>query len=135
MDAQRNGYTFTLYVDDMTFSTNNKKITRTYHLYLNKLIARNGLKLKKSKVHYFDADEDNKVITGCKIEVGQDKLKTSDKLKKKLFSPLKKKRPSDLTAKQARSTLGRVHSARFVEGDIFSDLKDKIAEVANKENK
>lgn len=50
-------------------------------------------------------------------------------------SPLKKKRPSDLTAKQARSTLGRVHSARFVEGDIFSDLKDKIAEVANKENK
>lgn len=125
LDALKMGQKFSLYVDDMTFSTNDKKISRTYHLYINKLINQNGLRLKKSKVVYFHADKD-KVITGCKIDIKDNSLKATDKLKKKLFAPMRNRKVTELTEKEARSMLGRVHSARYVEGDIFKELKEKV---------
>lgn len=123
-DADKLGYTFTLYVDDMTFSTNSKKISRTYHLYLNKLIAGNGLNLKKDKIVYFNADQD-KLITGCKIDKNNI-FGASDKLKKKLFKAVKDHKVKALSEKETRSALGRVHSIRFIEGDKLTNLKAQL---------
>ena len=126
-EAEKIGQTFTLYVDDMTFSSNRKKIARTSHLHINKVINRNGLRLKKSKVVYFNADE-NKVITGCLVST-DGVLRATNKLKKKLFLPLKSRNISELTEKEIRSLYGRVHSVRFVEQGSLSDLKQKVEEV------
>lgn len=124
-DADDNGYTFTLYVDDMTFSTNSKKISRTYHLYLNKLISKNGLNLKKDKIIYFHSNQD-KLITGCKLSCNKT-ISASDKLKRKLFRPIKIKKMNQLNEKEIRSTIGRLNSIRYIEGDILKNLKDNLS--------
>lgn len=125
--AQMIGQTFTLYVDDMTFSSNSKKISRTYHLYINKIIHRNGLRLKKSKVHYFRADSD-KIITGCVLRTNGT-LQATNKLKKKTFSNLKTKEISSMPKAELRSLYGRVNSVRFVEDDSLSNLKIKVEQA------
>ena len=56
---------------------------------------------KKSKVVYFNANED-KVITGCSAGA-EGVLRATNKLKKKLFSPLKNKEISDFSGKEIKS--------------------------------
>ncbi len=68
------------------------------------------------------------MITGC--SAGADGvLRATNKLKKKLFLPLKDKELSELTDKEIKSLYGRVHSMRFVEQKSLVDLKRKIEEI------
>lgn len=118
------GQTFSLYVDDMTFSTSSMRISKTYHLFIDKLLASNGLNLHKDKVKYFGSHQD-KLITGCKVTT-KNQLRASDKLKKNIFKPLADKKVTQLTSEELRSTLGRINSASYIEGEVLVTLKEKV---------
>lgn len=116
--ALNSGYSFSLYVDDMTFSTNDQRIGRAFHVSINRLLKNNGLKLKRSKIVYFQKNKD-KVITGCILKTSKE-LSAPNKLKEKLFKSVKT--PLSLKT-QSRSALGRLNSVRYIEGKKkFQDL-------------
>lgn len=66
--AERYGCTFTLYVDDMTFSSMNP-IKRKLRDEVAFQLGKNGLKAKSQKDHYYQSDK-TKEVTGVGIKNG-----------------------------------------------------------------
>lgn len=128
--AQKHNCIFTLYVDDMTFSSealfNPKKLTQSVDIELRKF----GHRLKYSKVKYYPKGR-HKLVTGVVVSKNHSLL-VPNNLRRKIYCGTMQVRGliahqgkmQDLDVlKTSRSLQGRVQSAQNVENRIFPEVK------------
>lgn len=127
------GCKFTLYVDDMTFSSqtpfNHKILSNNIDIILRKY----GHKPKYKKIKYYSKDKP-KPITGT-IVTQQHKLKVPNKLQNKIYINFQKIKPSSTTklssseTKKALQTLkGQIQAAKNIDKNIFQEI-NRIAAI------
>lgn len=125
--AQRNNCKFTLYVDDMTFSSkepfSKKQLTRSIDCVLRKY----GHKPKYAKVKYY-THLDYKPITGT-IVTPKQVLSVPNGLQKTIYDGFQKLKPAIRNAncsleeeKQILSLKGQIQTARNIEEGIFPEI-------------
>lgn len=64
--SKRFDITMTVYVDDITFSTNSRNLNDLFLSTISKIITRHGLKINKRKIRFYN-EVDTKLITGVAI--------------------------------------------------------------------
>ena len=125
--ANVHGCVYTLYVDDMTFSSekafDEKKMIREIDCTLRKY----GHKPKYKKVRYYSHGQ-YVPITGT-IVTGKHELKVPNKLQKKVYDDFQeikkfeKKELTDIEKKKVNSLKGRLQAARNIEEEKFPEIK------------
>lgn len=125
--AQHFGCTFTLYVDDMTFSSPSpispQKLTRAIDIVLRKY----GHRPKYPKVKYYSPD-DYKLITGTVVTPKQT-LVAPNGLQKKIYDAFQEVKPaldkpvcSTDEATRIASLKGQIQAARNIEAEKFPEI-------------
>ncbi len=128
--AQKYSIAFTLYVDDMTFSSQ-KRIPQAFLNGVNKLLNSNDLRIKASKTE-FCGPNDFKCVTGAGITPSGN-LAVPNKRKKTIISCAKK---PDLTLKDLSSLVGRINEVQFLEETIFGNsIKNQALSLAKEARK
>lgn len=117
--------TFTLYVDDMTFSCENplpNKLINQVDSELKKV----GLELKKQKTKFYGKN-DFKIITGVAADVNGS-LKVPNRLRKDIIEGFIqfKNLSGEEKEKKRISVLGKIYSARQIEPTIFPEVYRQI---------
>ncbi len=119
--AISHGYTFSLYVDDMTFSSK-QRIKTDFHLEINACLQRVGLKIKRNKLKYYSKNH-YKLITGC-IVTPDHLLKVPNYIRKNIVKKLKGLASVNLLSEnQFSSLMGSIISAQQIEKEIFMDSR------------
>lgn len=123
--AQKHGCIFTLYVDDMTFSS---KLAFNHNQLSNDIdieLRRYGHKPKYSKVKYFPK-KSHKLVTGVVVSKNH-KLVVANNLRKKIYDgamlllcPNKEEKPP--VQKDLQSLKGRILAAKSVNSRIFPEI-------------
>ena len=111
------GCKFSLYVDDMTFSSE-KQIPHQLREAVVKKLNEYGLHAKRSKDHYYEA-QDYKVVTGCGIKDG--KTDVPNKLRHKIVQQYRLCQQTD-QIEEIEKLNGMMCSARQMDEDIFSSI-------------
>ena len=132
--AERYGCIFTLYVDDMTFSSQTPFDPKQLKREIEIVLLRYGHRLKASKVKYYGCD-DAKPVTGT-IITKDHRLAAPNQLQQRIvteFQSLKEHANDQVLTPEEKSkyaTLqGRIHAARNVEPGIFPEIHRKVAEI------
>lgn len=124
--SQKHNIRFSLYVDDMTFSSKNR-IPKNFENQVNKLLNNVELCIKKKKTRYYFENE-NKNITGCVI-TNDNTLKVADKHKKNIIRQLNLYNNEEsylLKLKIRASLLGSIAHAQQIETGIFNTTKTRL---------
>ena len=125
--AKQNNCIFTLYVDDMTFSSSLPFDPHKIRDTVNSVLLKYGHKLKVSKTKYY-SPKDFKLITGVAV-TPDNELKTSNNLQNKIIRNFKEAKKNDFgNSKDIQSLRGQIQAARNVEGNIFPE----ISRIVNK---
>lgn len=124
--AEKYGCIYTVYVDDMTFSSivpfQKKKMQSEIDCILRKF----GHKPKYKKVKYYSKGK-NVPITGT-IVTGQHELKVPNRLQKKVYDDFQELKNlggrtlSDVDIKKINSLKGRIHASRNIEEGKFPEI-------------
>ena len=132
--AERYGCIFTLYVDDMTFSSQTPFDPKRLKREVEIILLHYGHRLKASKVKYYGCD-DAKPVTGT-IITKEHRLATPNQLQKRIvteFQALKEQANDQaltLEDKSRYATLqGRIHAARNIEPGIFPEIHRMVTAV------
>ncbi len=112
---------FSLYVDDMTFSSN-EPITSKLRNEIGILLKKYGLKAKEQKDHYYQA-KDFKVVTGVGIKQGK-KVVLNNKRKKIIDLFIKCKKHYDIY--NIEKLKGTLCSLRQIEPNIFPEIHNYV---------
>lgn len=128
--AQKYSCVFTLYVDDMTFSSN-KAIPRELREEVNMALRKNGLRAKSQKDHYYQS-KDYKVVTGVGIKNGKKSVLNHHR---KGIVDLYRKCIESNSIKDTNRLKGMLCSARQIEPTIFQSVENYIAHVDKKGRK
>lgn len=124
--AISHGYTFSLYVDDMTFSSK-QRIKTDFHLKINACLKKVGLKIKRNKLKYYSKNQ-YKLITGC-IVTPDHLLKVPNYIRENIIEKLKGLTSVDLISEnQFNSLMGSIISAQQIEKEIFMDTRRSLRE-------
>lgn len=117
---------FSLYVDDMTFSSR-FPIPRNFHIKINNILNEVSLCIKKNKTRYYHKNHAKK-ITGC-IITRKNRLEVPNKIKKKIITLLEgNNSSSDIeNKKEIVSLLGLINHAQQIEPSIFENTKVQIS--------
>lgn len=123
--AEKNNIRFSLYVDDLTFSSNSK-IPKIIDLKINSLLQSCEHKIKKKKTKFYQCNQ-SKVITGCKL-TNKNEVKVLNKHKKKIIDLLKEyyKAESKEKKKISKSILGTIAYVQQIEPELFKATKDQL---------
>lgn len=125
--AEQNNCFFTLYVDDMTFSSYLPFDPCKIRDMINSVLRKYGHKLKIPKTKYY-SKKDFKLITGVAV-TPDNKLKTSNNLQNKIVHNFKEvKRNNFSNDKDMQSLRGQIQAAKNVERNIFPE----ISRIVNK---
>lgn len=119
--SQKNGCTFSLYVDDMTFSSNSP-IKKEIREEVAVLLKKNGLTAKAKKDHYYQA-KDFKVVTGVGLLSGE-KIVLNEKRKNAIDLYEQCKKSQDI--EKIEKLNGILCSLRQIEPDIFPQIYDYL---------
>lgn len=111
---------FTLYVDDMTFSSQTK-IPIGFKGTIKHILSTHKLAIKNGKTHSYSTT-DYKNVTGCIID-GKNKLKVSNKHKKKVVSLLRS------SNENCRSLQGLIAYCQSIEPKIFEKTNIMLKEI------
>lgn len=125
--ADKNNCIFTVYVDDVFFSSN-KPIPNHIQKRIIKTITRYGYNISKSKVKYYKAN-DYKKVTGV-IITPDNKLLVPNKLKRKVVWSFSK----GTYMVSQESMQGLVFAARKIESNIFPNIYKQVI-LTNKNEK
>lgn len=128
--ASKYGCIFTLYVDDMTFSSkgliNPDRLIKEIDIELRKY----GHKPKYKKVKYYPKGS-HKIVTGVAISKDK-KLKVANSLSQKIYNDLKQlkspKLDSEVRVKILNTLNGRLQAARSVDNNFYSEVYRLIKE-------
>ncbi len=123
--ALENSMTFTLYVDDMTFSRMTP-IPQSFHLEVEAILKAYRLHLKRKKSEYWGKTQ-YKRVTGCIIAPDKRLLVPNwQRLKiRELVQGITADK-DDFDFTQYQSALGSIASARQIEPQIFSDSQRSL---------
>ena len=115
---------FSLYVDDMTFSSKDNFNAKRVTYEIKKILNRYGHTLKTRKTHYY-AKHDPKSVTGV-IITSHKSLSTPNCRRKKIMDEVALINSEQFNKTAARSLLGRVSAARQIEPNIFPSIKANV---------
>lgn len=115
--SEKYNCTFSLYVDDMTFSSNNP-ISSKMRKEVADLLRKNGLTAKIKKDHYYQAN-DFKVVTGVGI-LQNNKVVLNDKRKKIIEMYAECKKYNNIN--DIEKLNGLLCSLRQIEPEIFPEI-------------
>jgi len=122
--ANNRGIKFSLYVDDMTFSSSHP-IPKAFHYSVGYLLNKVGLTLKEEKTRYLSA-HGHKIITGVDITPNGE-IRVSNRNRQKILQKLKS--CGDLFTTNLinlRSLYGSLLSARQIEHDFFEPTFNRV---------
>lgn len=126
--AEQCGCKFTLYVDDMTFSSKEPFSPDQLRQKIDRVLRRYGHKPKYTKVKYYGSS-DYKSITGTIITPKQT-LAVPNGLQKTIYNAFQEVKPligtevrSEEDAKQILSLKGQIQAARNIEDGKFPEIK------------
>lgn len=122
--AALNGLKFSLYVDDMTFSSEHNFSPRRVTYEIKKILNRYGHTLKTKKTHYY-AKHDFKLVTGV-IITSNKSLSTPNARRKKIIDEVNMINDENFDERKALSLLGKVSAARQIEPNIFPSIKNNV---------
>lgn len=121
--ASNHGYKFSLYVDDLTFSSKTPfSNPAIFKKKLLQIVKRYGHSLSLSKTAYRGADE-TKIVTGVAI-TKEGVSAIPNKLRYKIVQGTAQSFTGDTST--ALSTLGRINSARMIEPSAFPEAKRQV---------
>lgn len=121
--AEQKHLKFSLYVDDMTFSSN-KPIRNSFPKTIEKMCTKVGLEINDTKTKYFSKG-DYKEITGCVITLSS-VLKVPNKRRKDFLDIIKNNPIEEMTVKEIRSIYGKLNSMRQIEPNIFPQIYNRV---------
>ncbi|ALS27149.1 reverse transcriptase [Paenibacillus sp. 32O-W] len=129
--AEMHGCKFSLYVDDMTFSSSSPFNPDSLRNDIDKILRKYGHRPKYSKVKYYSKNK-FKLITGVTIS-SDHKLLVSNTLRKKIYdgamSQIEMDRQKKVTIpKELRRLKGRIQAARVVNPHIFPEVNRFVEE-------
>lgn len=119
--ANDKGCFFTLYVDDMTFSSQ-YPISNELRTDVAKELKKNGLKAQMSKDHYYQADA-MKVITGVGVKNGQ--VVVLNRKRKAILEQYQKCKETK-NIYDVEKLNGMLCSIRQIEKDIFPQIENYV---------
>lgn len=122
----KNGCIFSLYVDDMTFSSN-CPIKREVRDEVAFLLKKNDLLAKAKKDHYYQA-KDFKIVTGVGLKDGE-KIVLNEKRKSVIQLYEQCKKIYDI--KNIEKLNGKLCSLRQIEPDIFPEIYNFVQSYKN----
>lgn len=122
--ANLNGLKFSLYVDDMTFSSDNNFNSKRIVYEVKKILNKYEHTLKAKKTHYYSKN-DPKTITGV-IVTKNKKLSTPNCRRKKIIDEVNEINDENFDERKALSLLGKVSAARQIESNIFPSVKNNV---------
>ena len=116
--AIENNYKFSLYVDDMTFSSENS-ISYEFREHIAEILKKNGLYANRQKDKQY-GPKAFKIVTGCGIKNGR--MRLQNKRRKEIIELYNQcsKDPCDIIVKQLR---GKLIAARQEEPDLLPTFK------------
>ncbi|MCE5248928.1 reverse transcriptase family protein [bacterium] len=120
--AHTNGLIFSVFVDDITFSSD-KSISKTLSYQIGKELKRNGHSMKEEKTKFFSKKR-YKIVTGCMISPDND-LKVPNRLRKKIVDDLNAYN-INASLQLKKSILGKIQAAQQIEPNLFISTKQKI---------
>ena len=121
--ASNHGYKFSLYVDDLTFSSKTPFSNPTiFKKKLLQIVKRYGHSLSLSKTAYRGAGE-TKIVTGVAI-TKEGVSAIPNKLRYKIVQGTAQSCTGDTIT--AQSTLGRISSARMIESNAFPEAERQV---------
>lgn len=125
--AKQCGCKFTLYVDDMTFSSKEPFSPNQLRQLIDRVLRKYGHKPKYPKVKYY-GPSDYKPITGTVVTPEQS-LAVPNGLQKNIYNAFQTVKPligtencSEEDAKQILSLKGQIQAARNIEGGKFPEI-------------
>jgi hypothetical protein len=121
--AHERGFLFSLYVDDITFSSSSP-IPRSFLRIVTEKLNSLQLSVKKNKTKFYGRQE-YKLITGCSISP-QGNLLIRNRLRKKAYDLIKNKDLAKLSDKDKKTALGVIQSAQMIEPKFFNSVKLKL---------
>jgi hypothetical protein len=130
--AQSKGFVFSLYVDDICFSTSNSNLNAGISAFVTGELKSTGLKLNRKKIISYGPHKE-KSITGCLLTT-DGKMLAPDKLKKKFFRPIRIVGGdiNKLSPREAQSAFGRLQSIKQIEGkNVLASLHGQLRQRMN----
>lgn len=122
--AKNRGLKLTLYVDDITFSSDKDTVPRHVYADVSGILKKYDLQIKRSKAHFYDWNADKRVTGNIIKKSGE--IVAPNKMKRKLFKSVLKKsggQTSALSEKEVLSALGILRTINMIEGtDSFPCL-------------
>lgn len=125
--ARRYGCVFTLYVDDMTFSSQSPFEPKALTREVDRILRKYGHKVKRSKVHYYGA-RTNKMITGT-VVTADNRLDIPNSLQKKIYDGFQEIKNvttygevNEQNYKKVQSLSGRILAARAIDQYRFPEI-------------
>ncbi len=122
--AALNVLKFSLYVDDMTFSSKYNFNSRLVTYEVKKILNRYGHTLKTKKTHYY-AKHASKLVTGV-IITSDKSLSTPNCRRKEIIDEVCMINTENFDETKALSLLGKVSAARQIEPNIFPSIKINV---------
>jgi hypothetical protein len=121
--ASKYGIKMSLYVDDITFSSD-KPIPKRFIELVSKRLSEVKLQIKEEKTQTYYPNQ-YKTITGCCITPGNE-LKVTNKLRFKIVSLLKDKTIEKLTSEETNRAFGLLNAARQTEPDFYDSSYKRV---------
>lgn len=129
--AKKYGCIFSLYVDDMTFSSERPFDSKKMFREIDCTLRRYGHKPKYKKVKYYSSDSPV-VITGVCISKNHE-LKVPNSLQKKIYEDFEILMSTNAQVEDKEvminSLKGRIQVARDIEGEKFSEIKRLVGSI------
>lgn len=122
--SKENNYIFSLYVDDMTFSSDSY-IPHDFHKKIEEILQSKKLRFKRSKVRYY-SDTQSKLITGITITQNNEITVPNRRLKKTSNSIARALSPS-ATKTEKTSALGKINSVQQVNSNLFMNPSKQLS--------
>lgn len=120
--ASKEGLTYSLYVDDITFSAK-QPINKIFHLRISYHLKRMGLRVKNKKIDYREACE-AKIITGS-IVSRDGQIRLPNKRRKKIIDYLSQSPCiTEMNSNQLLYLISSIHSSQIVEPDFMVGTLD-----------
>lgn len=120
---------FSLYVDDMTFSSN-KPISKMMIFEIEKELKSVQLEFKRSKNRFYSKHE-YKLVTGVAIDPNKN-IRVPNKLRKSIlenWKELQKITNTKERVKKIRSLVGRLRCAQRIEPNIFTGISNQAKNI------
>lgn len=136
--AECYGCRFTLYVDDMTFSSVTPFPSEKLTQEIDVILRRYGHKPKYPKVKYYSKNE-NKPVTGT-IVTSDHRLDVPNQLQKKIYDnfqlakKLNDQQNSEETIKVTQALMGQIQAAKNLDPNCFPEIKRVAYQIQSANN-